>query len=242
MTGSGKQPIHDKKDCTMKKNKFKSDILPILIGVLFVGALVGAVLFFANQSKEPAAIERVHAADDGELADYESDNTITLGDYNNLSSLATKEDLSEKNTDDPKVFLWDSYLETCKIKSYPKDMLDAAIIDQQVQMQGFAKASGMTVEELAESYGMDDSSIEEAAKDDVKGRLVAKTIALKENIKLTDDIYLKKLVEMMESDEKNPDLNTLEKDYIDTTSVRPKDDAYVQLIKDFLMEKWTASN
>jgi FKBP-type peptidyl-prolyl cis-trans isomerase (trigger factor) len=109
-------------------------------------------------------------------------------------------------------------------------------------MQGFAEASGMTVEELAESYGMDDSSIEEAAKDDVKGRLVAKTIALKENIKLTDDIYLKKLVEMMESDEKNPDLNTLEKDYIDTTSVRPKDDAYVQLVKDFLMEKWNEAN
>ena len=216
--------------------KKKKEWLPALLGVLAIALIVGAVLFLSRCSKEAAAA-RNEAEDDGELIDYEAEGTIKLGDYSNPKSLIAAEDLTEKNTDDPLGLLWDTYLETCEINSYPKNLLAEATKDAEFQLESFAEASEMSVEEVAESYGMDDSTISDNAKDDVTSRMVAKTIALRENLTLTDDDLKAKLIEIMEYDDKNATLETVMKDYVATESVRPRDDAYVLLVKNYLMEK-----
>lgn len=222
----------------MKKTNKKSDLWPILLGVLVVAAIAGVVIFFSIQSKTPVKKDRVQAADDGVLKDYEKEGIITLGDYSDVSGLATKEDLSTENTDDPNDLLWENYLATCKISSYPKELVTEAKEDLETQYVGFAEASGMSYEEVMESYGFDDASIDESAKDEVFGRLVAKTIANRENLTITDDKYRSALIELDGWDDKTSAVAEVEKNYIETSSVRPHDDVYVVLVKEFLMEKW----
>ncbi|MEE3468541.1 MAG: hypothetical protein VZQ83_08890 [Eubacterium sp.] len=212
-------------------------IVPIILGILVIAAIIGVVLFFSMKTKEGPTRTAEEAADDGQLVDYEKDGPITLGDYHAVNKLLTKDDLSEENSDDPLGLLWDEYLKTCKIKKYPKELLDEALLDNQMQFQDFLEASGMSADELSASYNMDDDTIEENAKDNVKGRLVAKTIALREGMTMTDEKLREYLIRILEEDDKNISLDAILKEYIDGTGVRPRDDAYVEMVKDYLMEQ-----
>ncbi len=236
-TTNNKNNKSTKNSSNTKRSGKAGTILPIILGVLVIAAIVGGVLFFAHQSQLPPS-RGGEPADDGELIDYEKEGTITqLGDYHAISSLVSKDDLSEENTDDPVGLVWDEYLKTCKIKKYPKDLLDEATLDAQKQFEDFAEASGMSTEELAASYNLNDDTVEENAKDAVKSRLVAKTIALRENMTMSDDQLKSYLNKITEEDDNKASTEQVIKAYVEGTSVRPRDDAYVEMVKEYLLKQ-----
>ena len=225
--------------------KKKETVIPIVIGMVFIALIVVLVLILANHTKKTeerlaeesaaAAVPTAPAApasDDGELIDYEEKGIITLADYR-----AFRETTDPKDSDDWLQLLWDDYLAECKISEYPEDLLNEALNDTTRQYYNFAEAAGMSVEELLESYGVDETTINEVAKDSVKGRLVAKTIASKEGFTLDDDKMVTYLMRMMEYGEKDKDTaQNLIKDYLNDYGARPKDDIYIEMVKDILLE------
>ena len=72
----------------------------------------------------------------------------------------------------------------------------------------------------------------------VKSRLVAKTIALREGMSMTDEQLRTYLIRIQEEDDKNIKLETILHDYLISTSVRPRDDAYAEMVKDYLMKQF----
>lgn len=134
--------------------------------------------------------------------------------------------------------LWDEYLEKCEVKKYPKGSKKQAYADLKKQYNGVGELSGLSYEEIIGDLGMTDQDVKDLARDEVKGRMVAKTIASKENLKLTEDQYRKYLedeVSVEEADEMT--LAALEEDYRTNTGMYPRDDMLIKLVKEFIGKK-----
>lgn len=218
----------------MKKKK--DSIIPIILGVVVIALIIGGVLIFSfftkKEQAEANSRKAVEAEDDGEAIDYEKKGIIKLGDYKGF-----KETTDPKESDDWETLIWDDFLETCEIEEYPEKLEEEAILDTQMQYQGFAEASGVSYEDIMSEYSMDDDTVRDVARDTVKGRLVAKTIAVREGFKISDsdlDKYLKKMMECSENDKSTSE--ELMKDYLEGYSVRPKDDIYIEMVKELLLK------
>lgn len=215
----------------------KENILPIILGMLFIAAIVVAVLFLSKQTKEketqiPSPTPAAVAADDGKLLDYEKEGIVTLADYKSF-----KETGDPADTDDWEQMVWDDYLAECKVTAYPDELLSGAVDETRMQYESFAAVNDMTYEELLESYGMDENTVNEVAKDTVKSRLVAKTIAYREGFSPSDDDKVTYLMKVMDYDEGDKDsLENLLKDYSENYGSRPMDDVYVEMAKELLLK------
>lgn len=234
-----------------KNNKTARDgrdggMMPVILGVLIIVAVVGAVLaisFLTGKGKETTQVEKheetkkrqaVEAADDGKLEDYEKSGLVTLTDYKSFAKSYKK---PEDNEEDLRDALWDDYLETCQVKEYPENLVEEALADTIMQYEGFAEVTGVTYDELLESYGMDESMVEDVAKDTIRGRLVASTIATRERLNADDATLEKYLMKLMDYDKSDfSSMEQLKKDYLEGYSVRPVDDVYVEMVKDYLTD------
>ncbi|MBO4395273.1 MAG: hypothetical protein J5819_02885 [Eubacterium sp.] len=212
----------------------KDTWLPIILGVLMIAAVIGLVLFLSNMSEKAS-----ESAGDGELVDYEEQGTIKLADYNNPGI----EILDEKESDDPPGAFWDDYVEKCSAKKLPQDLVDEAYSDTRKEYEGFAEVTGTTYEELLNEYGMTEDTVLSVAEDTVKGRLAAKTIAIRESITIDDSVMEEKLMDIMgyEEEDREP-LDDLIKDYVENYGRRPRDDVYVEVVKQWLFDREKGKN
>ncbi|MCR4605227.1 MAG: hypothetical protein K5639_04425 [Eubacterium sp.] len=221
--------------------KKESTVLPIIIGVLVVAALAGVILFFANYKSDSSEGESLIVATkesegDGEIIDYESKGALKLADYSKLEVEKEKDDKDE----DLISRMWEEYTEKCTVNEYPDGYFEEAVRDAKMEYAGFASATGVSYEELLESYGMDESTVNDVAGDTVEGRMIAATIAAKENLKLTDELEEKYLMSLMEYEEKEREpLADLEEDYMKGYSGRYKDDCIVEMVKEWLFKNKT---
>lgn len=137
--------------------------------------------------------------------------------------------------------IWDEYLEKCDVKKYPKGSKKQAYADLKMQYKGIAKFSGSSYEEVIAGLGMSDDDVKSLAEDEVKGRMVAKTIAVKENLSLSDEQYRKYLEEEVSVEDENSvedmKLADMEKDYKENTSAYPRDDMLIKLVKEYIGKK-----
>lgn len=133
---------------------------------------------------------------------------------------------------------WEDIAEKSKVSKYPEGLISEETKTLEKQYKSMAKLSGSTYEELLASFGMDEESLDELARSDVKDRLLAKTIASKENIKLDEKAYMEFLMTAQEYTKKDKKtLAELEKEYIENVSNRPKDDAILDIVKKFVGTK-----
>lgn len=147
---------------------------------------------------------------------------------------AKSEDRQE-NVDSLGDTLWDEYIEKCEVKKYPEGSRKQAYADLQREYNVFGEDSGLTYEEVIANLNMTDDDVKDLAKDEVKGRMIAKTIAVKENLKLSEQQYREYLIEEVSpDDEEDVTLKGLEKSYKEKTSAYPRDDMLVNLVKDFI--------
>ena len=223
--------------------KKKKDVwMPVILGVGFIALVAGVVLLFCvwtpgtgetitsvNNPDVPAT----EAADDGVLKDYETDGYIKLADYKTFKTTEKKED-----TDDWAGTVWDDYVSKCKVEKYPDGAVEEANADLHRQYNAFAEAAGMKYTELLDSYGTTEEDIYELAKDTVKSQMAAKTIAYREGLRIDESKVDEQLMFLMGYDESDKDDDEdLMKSYIDTVGSRPKDDIYVLLASEYIVDK-----
>lgn len=133
--------------------------------------------------------------------------------------------------------VWDDLVKECKVKRYPKGIQEQAYKDQKRSYTYFAKQSGMTYEEFIGSLMSSESDVKSMAKDNVRDRMVAKTIARKENLTMTDSQYEQFLLKFLEpEEEENKTLKAMETRYRKEQSSYPRDDMLVELVKQYLGE------
>ena len=161
----------------------------------------------------------------------------------------------EENRDSKGELVWDELREGVKVKSVPEKMLASANEDVSKMYTSFAELSGMGVNELLESFGMDEDGLEEIATETVTDIMIAKTIASKEGITMDDEYYKNALTEMLGTDESDESeeseeesieagedadapktLEELEAEYKESMGSRPRDEMLIERVKDFVGE------
>ncbi len=146
-----------------------------------------------------------------------------------------KEKEKEKNVDALGDMIWDDFLEKCKVIKYPKGSKEQAFKDLKRQYKGVGDMSGSSYEEVIMELGMTEDDVKDLAGDEVKGRMVAKSIAVKEHLVLSDEQYRQYLMdEVSPSDDEELSLEDLEKRYAKDNSVYPRDDMLIRLVKEFV--------
>lgn len=134
--------------------------------------------------------------------------------------------------------VWDELVEECEVKEYPEGSKKQAYKDLKRSYKGFAEASGITYDEFIGDLGYTDQDIRSMANENVRNRMVAKTIAQKENLQLTDEQYEAYLLDYIEpEEEEDKTLKALEKAYWEQESSYPRDDMLIELVKKYIGEK-----
>lgn len=162
---------------------------------------------------------------------------MTKNKYKTLDSYyryVKKKELAE-NIDIAGDTAWDEYIEKCEVENYPEGSVKQAFADLKRQYKGFGELNGTTYEEVIYELGMTEEDVKNLAKDEVKARMVAKSIAKKENLVLTDEKYEQYLLSELEPEEdKDKTLAAMEKNYKETTGVYPHDDMLIRLVKEYI--------
>ena len=131
--------------------------------------------------------------------------------------------------------VWEDLLKECNVKKYPAGSRKQAYKDQKRSYQVFAKVSGQSYEEFIGALGQTDEDIQSSADDQVKARMTAKTIAIKEGLTLSDADYERFLLAFLEpEEEEDKTLKAMEKRYIEEQSCYPRDDMLIELVKEYL--------
>lgn len=136
---------------------------------------------------------------------------------------------------------WDTVVDESSVSRYPESMRKEEIENTKSQYKNFAELNGITYEEAMSSFGQDEESLEGIAEDVVKERMIAKTIAARENLVLDDARYKDYLIQTMMDEEEDGDnsknektLEELEKEYKNDYGSRPRDDMLILLVQSFI--------
>ena len=133
--------------------------------------------------------------------------------------------------------VWEKLVKDCEVKSYPEGSREQAYKDQKRSYQVFAKASGQTYQEFIGALGYGDSDIHSLGDECVRDRMIAKTIAKKAGLEMSDTEYEKYLLAFLEpEEEEDKTLKAMEKRYIEEQSCYPRDDMLIELVKEYIGE------
>jgi trigger factor len=148
-----------------------------------------------------------------------------------------KESLRAEKEDSKADEAWNQVLQNSEVIKAPAQYKEIAIKDIKLQYEAFAKQQGSTLEEVLTNFGMTEDDLPDLAMDSMKERMVAKTIAKKENLSI-DDKFLKKFIEDTLGEENSKkSLTELVKTYKEQLSSHPKDDALIEKAKEFVASK-----
>lgn len=165
----------------------------------------------------------------------------TVQEYYEYEKAAQLED----NRNNKGELVWDELRDGVKVETVPAKMLERASEDIKKMYTEFAKVSEMEMDELMESFGMDEEGLEEMANDTVKDIMIAKTIAAKEGITMDEEYYRKSLMEIVGEEEEDGEqgesvtpgsIAALEAEYKESMGSRPRDEMLIERIKDFVGE------
>lgn len=131
--------------------------------------------------------------------------------------------------------VWDELVEKCEVKEYPEGSKKQAYKDLKRSYKGFAEASGITYDEFIGDLGYTEQDVRSMANDNVRDRMIAKTIAVKENLQLTDEQYEAYLLEYVDPEEEaDKTIKAMEKAYWEQESSYPRDDMLIELVKEYI--------
>ncbi len=134
---------------------------------------------------------------DSIVPEYNDDLVQSVSEYNTTDEYNEylRQKLLKENEADKGEFAWTDFLEICKVKEYPKDMMKEA---RKMVLQGYydmAVVYGCQKEEVFEMFGYaseDDfkkTDLEELVQDTVKENLAAMALAELEGISYTEEEY-----------------------------------------------------
>lgn len=133
--------------------------------------------------------------------------------------------------------VWYEVVEKTEIRKYNKGEYDAALEETNKSYESFAEFSGMTKEELLAQFGMTEDDIKDVAKDTAAEKMIAKTVAAKENIVMDDETYKKLLIEYMEYEDgeaEKMEFEEIEEDFLSNYDVNPRDGMFLEYVKEYI--------
>lgn len=179
------------------------------------------------------AVETISKFDDAYAKKMSKNKYSTAEEYVEY----TRKKLLKDNKDTMVEDAWEQVMAESKVSEYPKGSKKAAIKELNRQYEMMAELQDSTVEEFLATFGMDDEAIADLARDIVKERMIAKTIAAIEGLELTKEKYYAYLKSEMEvEDEDTATVQELEKDYKKNVSENVRDGMLVAMVKDFIGE------
>lgn len=95
--------------------------------------------------------------------------------------------------------LWEEVLQNCRIKQYPKEMLESWMELERTVYQQYAETLDMTFEEVLDSCGITEEDFSGIARLDVDYVLISAAICEKEGVGPENSMYKQKLEEVLES-------------------------------------------
>ncbi len=161
-------------------------------------------------------------------------NYATIPDYEGY----LKEKLEKENRESKGESAFETLKEDSKLKTLPESLYQMGVEDNDQSYSAMADLYGTSKEEVLESLGMDTNAIADMAQDWTFEIMLAKTIAIRENLTLTDEFYKNFLMEELEYQEGDAEatVENMEKEYQDGSGSRPKDDALVEMVKEYVGE------
>jgi len=150
-----------------------------------------------------------------------------------------KNELYESNVGSVVDDIWEKVVENAAVEDYHKGELDKAIEDTKNSYANFAEVSGYETEDLLEEFGMTEEDVEDVAKDTARDKMVAKTIAAKENLVMDDAAYKDLLIKYMEYEDgeaDNKSLEEIEAEYTDSYGENPKDGMLLEFVKNYVAD------
>ncbi len=179
------------------------------------------------------AVETISKFDDNYAKKMSKNKYSTTEEYIEY----TGKKLLKNNKDTVVEDAWEQVLSKSKVSKYPAGSKKAAVEELNQQYKMMAELQETTVEEFLATFGMDDEAIADLAKDTVKERMIAKTIAAIEGLELTEEKYYAYLKSEMEiENEDKATVQELEKDYKKNVSLNVRDCMIVAMVKDFIRE------
>ncbi len=155
-----------------------------------------------------------------------------------------KNSLYKDNVDYLAETVWEKVTENVEVKKYNKVEVDNASDETIKSYENFAEMSGVSTEELLDSFGMTMEDVDDVARETAVERMTAKTIAAKENLTMDDASYKELLIENMEYEDssyKNKTLEEIENDYFESFSEDPKESMLLEFVKNYVADQANVS-
>ena len=174
---------------------------------------------------------------DGTLIDYEKIGALTLGKYQGIE--LKKKDLQDEDLTEEQMaaeLAWDRVVSDSDASEVQQSLIDEEYKNTKMQYESMAEMLGTTLEDTMSQFGVDEEGMEEISRDQVVLRMIAKTIMVKENLTLSDEDYIKYLQGFMDESGVSTK-EELEELYKNDYGTRPKDDMYIELVRDYVGSK-----
>lgn len=177
---------------------------------------------------------------DAELTDefaneYSEGECTSAADFKEYMRKSLYEEKVDSIADDA----WESVVDNTEVEKVAKGELDNAVKETMDNYKSFAELSGCSVEELLESFGMTEDDAKEVGEDTAKDRMIAKTIAAKENITMDDATYQSLLISNLVDDTDGTDnmsVAELEDAYTSQYAENPKEAMFLECVKKFVAD------
>lgn len=169
------------------------------------------------------------------VSNYSDGECVSVADFDNY----LRETLYNDNVESLADNIWEEVLENTELKKYHRGELKAATEETEKSYANFAEFSGESLDSILESLGMTEDDLDDVAKDAALEKMVAKTIAVKENITLSDEEYRNLLIEYMEyenGEEQTKTIEEMEADYETGYGENPKDAMLRENVKNHVKE------
>lgn len=177
---------------------------------------------------------------DAELTDefaneYSEGECTSAADFKEYMRKSLYEEKVDSIADDA----WESVVDNTEVEKVAKGELDNAVKETMDNYKSFAELSGCSVDELLESFGMTEDDAKEVGEDTAKDRMIAKTIAAKENITMDDATYQSLLISNLVDDTDGTDnmsVAELEDAYTSQYAENPKEAMFLECVKKFVAD------
>jgi len=149
-----------------------------------------------------------------------------------------KETLYQDNVDYQADSAWEVVLENTEVDKYHKGEVKIAEEEEIARYESFSEVTG---QDVLEAFGMTEEDVKEIAEEVAKERMIAKTIAAKENLVMTDDEYKKILLSYLEEDGEEEEINAmtleeLEDYYYEIYLDKPREAMFLDFVKSFVAD------
>ena len=167
------------------------------------------------------------------VTQYSEGACTSAADFNKY----VEDTIYQENVDYVGETAWEEVIANVNLKKYNKVEVENAREETIKSYENFAEMSGMSTEELLDSFGMTEEDVDDVANDAALERMTAKTIAAKEGLKMDNESYKQLIIENMEYEDNSYEsmtLEELENDYFESFSEDPKEAMLLELVKKYV--------